>query len=127
MKYLITPTPPTPESLQIIFNADDLTIAELSADWPDKLSFAAAVKANAVCDRVCIRRLGSEQTLVVTGPEATVLWGELARGALPLSFSDAPPLWCALLPSTVSDKAVREEREGHEESSDVYRRNGKLA
>jgi hypothetical protein len=99
VKYRITPTPPAPELLQIIFNADDLTLAELSASWPDNMPFTAAAKANAVCDRVCIRRLGSEQTLVVTGAEATVLWGELARGALPLSFTDAPPLWQTLLPS----------------------------
>jgi hypothetical protein len=101
MKYLISPTPPTPELLQIIFNADDMTITELSASWPDAMAFAAAVEADVVCDRVCIRRLGNDQSLTVTGPEATVLWGELARSALPLNFTDAPPRWQTLLPYAV--------------------------
>ncbi|MCO5193127.1 MAG: hypothetical protein M9930_07525 [Anaerolineae bacterium] len=116
MKYLITPTPPTPELLQRIFNEDDLTIAELSADWPNTLSFAAATRTNAVCDRVCIRRLGSDQTLVVTGAEATVLWGELARSALPLNFTDAPPRWQTLLPHTADS----------DNQNDAMVRNGSL-
>ncbi len=116
MKYVIAPTPPAPELLQTIFNADDLTITELSASWPENMPFAAAVKANVVCDRVCIRRLGSDQSLTVTGPEATVLWGELVRSALPLNFTDAPPRWQTLLPQAVDAS----------DTSNLIVRNGKL-
>lgn len=116
MKYLITPTPPAPELLQLIFNADDLTVTELSASWPDNMPFAAAVAADAVCDRVRIRRLGSDQTLVVTGPEATVLWGELVRSALPLDFTDAQPRWQTLLPDAA----------GASDTRDLIARNGTL-